>query len=225
MKKIILFIIVAINLVSCNKEKIEIKGDFKNETGEYVCFKLKGVSQEEKIVKDSVKVEDQQFSCWINNCKPPFKICLSTQEGKEYFFWIFKYGEIKVSLDENALVPVQVIGDFENKERKRILENYEKMYISPLHEEVRWYNEIVAKEEHSSQEMFELGEIKKKIKKAKKLRKKSILSTFRKNPKHLVAMALVYDEFDHLTSWQQNECMKNAKKYYSDCGIFWQLKH
>ena len=79
--------------------------------------------------------------------------------------------------------------------------------------------------ELSDEDEDRLYQYRAEIKKAYKHHKKSVLSTFRKNPQNRIAMALLFDEYERLTSWQKEEYLKNAQKYFSDSGLNWQLKN
>jgi hypothetical protein len=155
--------------------------------------------------------------------KPPFKMALIIDGEEKYDLWVFRYGSFDFEITENGNLLVN--GSKENTEYDRITKSYQKMYFGPLKEKMEWVKSHEKIEDLNQDEEFTLFDYKKEIKKAYKLRKKSVLSTYRKNPQNRIAMALLFDEYERLTTWQKEECLKTAQKYYSDCGINWQLRN
>lgn len=107
-------------------------------------------------------------------------------------------------------------------------ENLNKMYIEPIKEkelEAVKLKELEKLEKLSDADAIYLSKIKKDIKMAYRLRKKSILKTVRKHAQNPVAVALMCQEYDRLTSHQKKECLKYLNRTFSDTGLNWQMKN
>ena len=221
--RLVLLLNIVIFLSSCNQESLKLSCQIKGFESSVAELKLKSQSGNELILLSNIEIDKEGFTAYLENVKPPCKISLNIDGDKEYSFWVFRYGKFDFQIDENETL--EVYNSMENTEYDRILKSYEKMYFGPLKEKIEWVKENGQNEELSQDEEFVLFDYKNEIKKAYKLRKKSVLSTFRKNSQNRIAVALLFDEYQRLTSWQKEECLKNAQKYYSDCGINWQLKN
>ena len=174
-------------LFSCNKESIKITGSLKGSNASEVELKLKSRRGNENIILTDLAVEDGEFDAYLENVKPPCKMTLVIDGEKEYDFWIFRYGKFDFEIDENEVLIVN--NSIENSEYDRIQKNYHKMYLVKLQEKEKWVQTHEIEENLTEEDEAKLFEYRKEIKKAYKLRKKSILSTFRKNPQNPIAMA------------------------------------
>jgi hypothetical protein len=221
MNNLYLYVVLcAICLTSCNKEVVKIEGKINSSKSESIELKIISKSKKCEKLLGNLQTKNGKFTTKTKALKPPFKIAMLLENGKRYETWIFRYGDFNFEILENELV--QVNNSMENSEYDRICKTYRKMYFSKVKEKEEWIKknkDLAVKDENK------LSNYKKDIKKAYKLRKKSILSTFRKNPQNRIAMALLFDEYERLTTWQKEECLKNAQKYFSDCGINWQLRN
>jgi hypothetical protein len=186
-------------------------------------LKLKSQKGQEQSLQSDIEIDEEGFDAFLENVKPPCKISLIIDGEKEYQFWLFRYGKYDLQIDENE--SVAVCNSMENTEYDRITKNYQKMYFDPVKEKMAWVEKNEQNENLSEDEEYILADYQKEIRKAYKLNKKSVLSTFRKNPQNRIAIALMFDEYERLTSWQKEECLKTAQQYYSDCGINWQLRN
>lgn len=223
MKNIFVSLLVLLILCSCDRESIKISGKISGIDNANIELSLKTKGGDEKVLLDEIKTEAGTFDAYLENEKPPFKLTVIIDSLRQVDFWVFKYGKFNFELDANEL-DIKINDSFENSELKRVNKTYDNMYLKPLKEQIDWvakYNEL----EHNEADQEKLERYKKQIKKAYKLRRKSILKTVRKAPQNPIAMALFFDEFENLTSWQKKECLKLVQKYYSDAGVSWQLKH
>jgi hypothetical protein len=215
-----LFIIAIIFLASCKKTSIKIEGEVFGLKSSTLDVVYKGTNG--RVTKlGTAKIDGSYVKFSSDKVKPPVKLSFIGEE--EYSFWLFRYGSVNVEINKGRIVVVN--NSMENSEYDRIRKNYHKMYFNQIAEKEQWVKENETLESLSEEEEEMLFNCRKDIKKAYKLRKKSILSTFRKNPQNRIAMALLFDEYERLTSWQKEECLKTAQKYYSDCGINWQLRN
>jgi hypothetical protein len=186
-------------------------------------LKLRSQKGKEQSLQSDIEIGKEGFEIRLDNVKPPCKISLVIDGEKEYQFWLFRYGNFHVQINDEE--SVEVYDSMENSEYDRISKGYHRMYLEPLEEKIKWVKETVEKDKLSDDDEVILFSYRNEIDKALKLRKKSVLSTFRKNPQNRIAIALMFDEYERLTSWQKEECLKTAQKYYSDCGINWQLRN
>ena len=214
---------LVVGLYSCNKESVKLSVQLNRMESSVAELKLISKNGQEQIIQSSIEIEDDGFDTYLDNVKPPCKISMVIDGEKEYQFWLFRYGKYHVQINKND--SVEICDCMENAEYDRIINGYYKMYLAPLEAEIKWVKEKEQHEKLSQDEEFMLFDYKKEISKAYRLRKKSVLSTFRKNPQNRIAIALLFDEYERLTSWQKEECLKTAQKYYSDCGINWQLRN
>lgn len=215
---------MSLMLFSCNKEKVYIHGSTIGKDNQLVQLVLKSANGKERLVKSDVELDDNQFETDLEGLKPPFKLTVRLKNDNEIDFWIFRYGSFDVALDSEK-DEVKFNKSFENCEYNRIQANYKKMYFLSLEDKIDWIKAHEGRKDLNTDEEFQLYEYQDELKKAIKLRKKSVLSTFRKSPQNRIAMALLFDEYERLTSWQKKECSKSVQKYFSDCGINWQLRN
>ena len=221
--RLILIFTLVIGLCSCNKESVKLSVQMKGMESSVAELQLKSQNGKEQILQSKIDIDEEGFDTYLDNVKPPCKLTLLVDGKKKCSFWLFRYGKFQVQIDEND--SVEVCDCMENTEYTRIANGYEKMYLAPLKEKIEWVKKHEQTDQLSQDEEFILFDYRTEIGKAYKLRKKSVLSTFRKNPKNRIAIALMFDEYERLTSWQKEECLKTAQKYYSDCGINWQLRN
>lgn len=224
MKNFIVLIIVIVSLCSCDKEYVRITGKLNGFESSKVELSLRSKEGIKKVLLTDINVNDGKFIAILNQVKPPLKLTLVIDKEKEVDFWIFKYGTLNFELDSNNMFSLRLDDSSENAELTRVRETYDEMYLDPLRTQIDWVST------YENQELTKLDEdklekYKEQIDKAYRLRKKSILKTIRKNPQNPIAMALFYDEFNSLTSWQKEECLKISQKYYSDTEMNWQLRN
>ncbi len=224
MRNIVVLAIMLLGLVSCNEESVKITGEIKGFEGTEMSLYLKSKAGAKEMVLENVEVDKGEFKIAFDGMKPPLKLTLDMGNDKTVDFWVFKYGKMSVEFDASDLSDLTIKNSFENDELKRINDTYDKMYLTPLKEDIKWIkeNQLLDLKE-ADQEKLAIKEA--KVEKAKQLRRKAILSTVRKSPKNPIAMALFFDEFETLTSWQKEECNKTSQKYYSDTKMNWQLKN
>jgi hypothetical protein len=225
MRNVLIVILFSLLLSACNKESVRITGKLRGIENAKAELRLRTIAGKEKNILSDINIEDEEFDAFLENIKPPFKMTFVIDNAKEYNIWVFCYG--KFSFELNSLNVVRINDSFENDELIRVNETYDKMYLKPLKEQIDWVANYESAEHDVINEADEekLERYKIQIKKAYRLRKKSILKTVRKAPQNPIAMALFYDEFKSLTKWQKEECFKLSQKYYSDTGMNWQLKH
>lgn len=223
MRRIYLILSLSLLLFSCKQESIKLSVQMKGMESSVAELKLKSKKGHEQSLQSDIEIDEEGFDAFLENVKPPCKISLIIDGEKEYQFWLFRYGKYDLQIDENE--SVTVYNSMENTEYDRITKNYQKMYFDPVKEKMAWVEKNEQNENLSEDEEYILADYQKEIRKAYKLNKKSVLSTFRKNPQNRIAIALMFDEYERLTSWQKEECQKTAQKYYSDCGINWQLRN
>ena len=221
--KYILGVLLSLFVMSCNKESVTVNGKIAGVSQENAKLKLISLKGKEKVISPDIELEDGKFDCYLENVKPPFRLTLSLSDNEKYHFWVFRYGKFDFEINEKGSLVVN--NSMENSEYDRIQKNYHKMYLEKLQEKEKWVKTHKIEENLTEEDEFKLFEYQNEIKKAYKLRKKSILSTFRKSPENPIATALLFDEYERLTSWQKEECLKNAQKHFSDCGINWQLRN
>jgi hypothetical protein len=219
----LIVILVALFCSSCNKESVQLSGKIAGEGDSKVELRLNSINDKTKTVLADMQLKGEEFSAYLENVKPPFKLTMVLDSVKQYNFWVFRYGKFDIEIDKNGSVNVN--NSMEYSEYDRICKNYSKMYLTKIAEVEKWVKTKELEENLCDEDKERLFNFRKEIKKAYKLRKKSILSTFRKNPQNRIAMALLFDEYERLTTWQKEECLKNAQKYFSDCGINWQLRN
>ena len=225
--KYVLIIILLTILSSCNKEVVHIKGELKGFNNSTVELKLNTRSGQEKIIASGIEVTDQKFDVDIDKIKPPFKLTLVLDSLSHVDFWVFKYGKLCFDLDASNLSEIKIHDCFENTELSRVNETYNTMYLNPLKEQMDWIAnyEVLKHKETNEADETKLERYKAQIKKAYRLRKKSILKTVRKNTQSPVAVALMCQEYERLTSHQKKECFKYLNRTFADTGLNWQMKH
>ncbi len=227
MKKIYFIISLIFMLSSCNKEVVIVNGKLKGYKASMVELKLKTITGDEKVISTNIEVDEEKFHVDLSDIKPPYKLTFVLSDKKDVSYWVFRYGKFNFELNTENIADFKIYDSFENDELIRVNETYNKMYLKPLKEQIDWVANYESAEHDVINEADEekLERYKIQIKKAYRLRKKSILKTVRKAPQNPIAMALFFDEFKSLTKWQKEECFKLSQKYYSDTGMNWQLKH
>lgn len=226
-KYLIVIFTCAITLSSCDKESIKIQARIVNcnyEECEITVEPLEGTAQK-SLGKCIIDVGE--FDLKIKEVKPPVKLSFHFKDTI-CRIWIGEFGKNVVEGDFAKEISLNVTNTFFNNELNRFKKANDEAYLSKVRSAEKEVKDLYLKEDEGTLEkgqktrMYQLED---KIKRAYKLRKKALLSAVRKDPKNAIAMTVFFDMFPSLTSWQKEECMKNASKYFSDSGLNWQLKH
>lgn len=231
MKNVIILLIVVCGLLSCNKESIKIKGNIKGVSGSntQLIVKMKSGTSNKEHILDTIDFVQGEFEFYNKGIKPPVKLTFVTADSCEFDVWLGEYGTKTVEGICQPKLECKVLGSFFCDELERVSATYNKMYLEPIKDKItdlQVFNlSIENGEELTENEQKLKCELEKALKTAKRLRKKSILKTVRKNPSNAVSMGLMYEEFDNLTSWQKEEALKYMAKYFSDTGLNWQMKN
>lgn len=221
----LLIVACCLFLASCNKEYVEIKGEIVNMPDMTLAIKIKGLAGNEKVL-DSIQVVNGEFSFYSEQIKPPFKLSIGLNEHAGFDVWIGQYGKSEIFADGHKLKHCEVQECAFNKELARFKGTIDNMYISPLNNKVKWVDSLRYANVKLTDDQYKIQQsIQVEIKKAEKLRIKSMLKTLRKNPKSNVACALVFDEYQNLTKRQRAVLSKSVSMYFSDTGMGWQVRH
>lgn len=215
-------------MTSCDKEVIKIKGEIDGLNDSQLILKMNGASGMDCKIINSITCKNGEFNFKLKNIKPPVKLTLHVNDSLESDIWLGEYGSIIIKGKCESKFECKVIGSFFCDELQRMNTNLNKMYINPIKEkelEVTHLLKFTVDRKLSSSENFRLAELKKDVKKAYRLRKKSILKTVRKNKQSPVAVALMCQEYARLTSYQKKECLKYLSRSFSDTGLNWQMKN
>lgn len=224
-----LLLMLLILLTACNKEAIKLEGELKSSSEQFLIVKMKSLSGKKERILDTIDVNNGKFKFKTSIVKPPVKFTFSTADSCEFDFWIGEYGNKLVTINPKGDCKAKVTGSFFNDELNRVQDTYNKMYINPIESKLAFLDKLNKDIDNGitlnpGQEALKL-ELEQESKKAYRLRKKSILKTIRKAPQNPISMALFYDEFEALTSWQKEEAQKYMTKYFSDTGLNWQFKN
>lgn len=215
-------------MTSCDKEVIKIKGKIDSLGNSQLIFKMDGVSGMDCKIINSITCENGEFNFKLKNIKPPVKFTIYVNDSLESDIWVGEYGVTTIEGKYGSIFKCNVVGSFFCNELQRMNENLNKMYIEPIKEkelEAIKLKELEKLEKLSDADAIYLSKIKKDIKMAYRLRKKSILKTVRKHAQNPVAVALMCQEYDRLTSHQKKECLKYLNRTFSDTGLNWQMKN
>lgn len=224
-------ILTAIIITSCNKEVIKVHGSIKG--GEYLdsylVVKMKSKTSNKEHILDTIDFVLGEFDFYSKSIKPPVKLTFVTADSNEFDIWLGEYGTKTVEGNCQPKIECKVLDSFFCDELERVSAIYNKMYLEPIKDKVEMLATLNFRvengEELSENEQKLKCELEKALKTAKRLKKKSILKTVRKNPGNPVSMGLMYEEFDNLTSWQKEEALKYMANYFSDTGLNWQIKN
>ncbi|MDE5423894.1 DUF4369 domain-containing protein [Ancylomarina sp. DW003] len=230
MRNIIISLTLVLGLSSCSTEAIKLKGEFKNFTNSdsYMVVKIKSRTLLKEQILDTIDLSDGKFEFYSKAIKPPVKLTFMFPDSAEFEVWVGEYGTKTLEVKNESLFNVKVVGSFFCDELQRMNKNLYKMYIDPIKEkevEVARLEKLANLEELSEEDDMSLYSLKKDIKMAYRLRKKSILKTVRKHAQNPVAVALMCQEYDRLTSHQKKECLKYLNRTFSDTGLNWQMKN
>lgn len=228
--KYIPLLIISVLLISCNKEIIMLKGEFKNLTNleSHIVVKVKSQSQLKEQILDTIELNEGKFEFYSNTIKPPMKLTFMLADSTEFEAWVGEYGTKTLEVKKDSLRDVKVIGSFFCDELQRMNTNLNKMYVQSVEwkeDQVFKLEELAKLEDLSDEDDMRIYALRKDIKKAYLCRKKSILKTVRKAPQNPVAVALMCQEYERLTSRQKQECLKYLSRSFSDTGLNWQMKH
>lgn len=226
-KMIIVILTIMLGLSSCNKEVVKLKGKFKdvNKSDFHLVVKMKSRTHIKEQILDTIDVRDGEFEFYSNVIKPPVKLTFTTPDSIGFDVWAGEYGTKTLEINKDSLYDVKVLGSFFCDELQRMNKNLNQMYIHPIKEKELELDKLSEMNELSNEEEVHLAKLKKDIKKAYRLRKKSILKTVRKNTQNPVAVALMCQEYERLTPHQKKECLKYINRSFSDTGLNWQMKN
>lgn len=227
-KGYIIIIVLMFFITGCDKEVIKIKGKIDGLSDNQLILKMDGVSGKGCKVINSFTCENGEFNFKLKDIKPPVKLTLHVNDSLESDIWLGEYGSITIEGKYGPMFECQVIGSFFCDELQRMNKNLNEMYIAPIKEkelELAHLMSLADSEKLPEKAEIYLDELKKDVKTAYKLRKKSILKTVRKNTQSPVAVALMCQEFERLTSHQKKECLKYLSRSFSDTGLNWQMKN
>lgn len=215
-------------ITSCDKEVIKIKGKIDGLSDSELILKMDGVSGKNFKIVSSFICENGEFNFELKDIKPPVKLTFLVNDSLESDIWVGEYGSIKIEGKYETVLECQVVGSFFCNELQRMSKNLYEMYIGPIKEKeikIAHLMMLPDNEKLSEEDEIHLEEFKKSVKTAYRLRKKSILKTVRKNKQNPVAVALMCEEYERLTSHQKKECLKYLSRSFSDTGLNWQMKN
>lgn len=217
-------------LSSCDKEVIRLKGYYEDvaNTDSYLVVKIQSHTGDKEQIIDTVTVRKGEFEFNSRLIKPPVKLTFLSDDSSEFEVWIGEYGTKNLEIKRGAKYEAKIIGSFFCDELQRMNKNLDKMYIEPIKEKelkAADLGMLAENEKLSEEDEIYLAELKKAIKMAYRLRKKSILTTVRKNKQSPVAVALMCQEYERLTSHQKKECLKYLSRTFGDTGLNWQMKN
>ncbi len=225
-----ILMLAAILFSSCDKEVIKLHGNIKEVANldSYLVVKIKSLTSNKERILDTIDINDGKFEFYSKSIKPPVKLTFTCADSTEFDVWVGEYGTKTIEVKKDSLYDVKVLGSFFCDELQRMRKNLNKMYIAPIKEkeiEVAMLEELAKQDELSEEDEIHLAGLKKTIKTAYRLRKKSILKTVRKNKRSPVAVALMCQEYKRLVSHQKKECLKYLSKSFGDTGLNWQMKN
>lgn len=228
--KISTLITIMFLLSSCNKEVIRLQGNYKDvdNTDSYLVVKMYSLAGSKEYIIDTVAVSEGEFEFYSKLIKPPVKLTFTSDDSSEFEAWVGEYGTKTLEIKKGPKYEAKVIGSFFCDELQRMNKNLYKMYIAPVKKkelEAAQLSMLADNETLSEKDEIYLADLKKDIKMAYRLRKKSILKTVRKNTQNPVALALMCQEYERLTSHQKKECFKYLSRTFADTGLNWQMKN
>ena len=224
---VVIAIILGLTFQSCDKEVIKIDAEISNCEYDQVEVKVIPMSGEKKAINLGKCDVDGGFDLKIKKVKPPVKLTFQFKDTV-CSTWIGQYGKNKLAGDFKKEIKLSVTNVYFNGELKRFIKANDDAYLSKIRKAEKELENLHDLEDAGSlsidmkEKMYAMEN---QVKKAYKLRKKAILSAVRTNPSNNIAMVVMFDMYNSLTSWQKKECKKNAKKYFDDSGLNWQLKN
>lgn len=228
MKKIVFLLLLAGLFAACNREKLKVEGNIKNAKDGVVLVKMKSHNKVGDKILDTLTLESGDFDFYSEEIKPPVKLTFIVNDDEEFDVWLGKYGSYNIKGEQGELKNVEVNPSLLHTEINEIQQQFYDWYISPVQDKIDWLNsqekEIKSGKVLNTEEQFKKMELEKEVRKARKLRRKSIVKTVRKNPQSIVSLALVNEEFDSLVPRHQKEMIKILRRKFGDTALFWQLK-
>ena len=227
-KYYIAFLILSTFLAGCNKEKIIVEGKFTNLDEETFDVKMISVTGKTEKSFGKVKVEGGEIILKVENISPPVKFTFTGDSVKTFHIWVDQFGKTAFEASCNEKIKILWVDNFMSKELKKIKLSYHEKYIVNVEDYFPMIVTLQKKLDNHSitdEELRLLDKIEPKVKKAKKLYKKNVLATFRASPLNPIALALMFDEWEQMTSWQKDEVKKAAFKSCPGSGLYWQLSH
>jgi len=227
MRNIITLLTLIIFITSCDQEVIRLKGKLQGapELESYLVVKMKSMYGYNERILDTIDMSNGQFKFYNKTIKPPIKLTFETKDSCEFDIWVGEYGTKTITGEIHPKIECKVMGSFFYDELKRMNNNLQQMYLDPVNDKVEEAQVLKEIKVPSEVSKLRLSKLKKDINMAYRLRKKSILKTARKNPNNPVAIALMCQEFQRLTSHQKKECYKYLSKSFGDTGLNWQMKN
>ena len=217
-------------ITSCDKEVIRLNGNINgvSDSDSHILVKVKSRTGQKERILDTIQMKKGEFEFYTKAIKPPVKLTFLTEDSCELDIWVGEYGSKTIEAKIHPKVESKVLGSFFCDELIRMNNNLQQMYLEPIknkEKEARILSEIGERKVLSEENKLRLLKLNKNINSAIRLRKKSILKTARKNSNNPVAIALMCQEFDRLTSHQKKECYKYLSKSFGDTGLNWQMKN
>ena len=229
MKNILLLCVIFISIISCNQEKFLLEGDILDFPDANLEVKMIPVSGDNCRSIKSIQIENGRIEEKIEGINPPVKLSFFKDSIKVFDIWIEKFGKTAFKATYNEKVKMLWVDNFMSKELKRIKRSYYEKYIENVESKIKVADSLnrvlVETERLADDELQHLDSIERDIKKAKKLYKKNVLATFRASKLNYIAQALMFEEWDKMTSWQKEEVHKSAFKSIPSSGLYWQLKN
>jgi acylphosphatase len=228
MKKIVFLLLLAGLFAACNPEKLKVEGNIKNAKDGVVLVKMKSHNKGGDRILDTLKLASGDFDFYSEEIKPPVKLTFIVNDDEEFDLWLGKYGSYNIKGEQGALKNIEVFNSNLHNQIKETKKQFYDWYIRPVQDKIDWLNsqekEIRSGKVLNTEELFKKMEFEKKVKKAYKIRRLSIVKTARKNPGSDVALALVNEEFNNLVPRHKKEMIKLFRRKFGDTALFWQLK-
>ena len=226
---IVYLILLLLITVSCDKEKVTIKGEMKGCEDCELQVMMNALSDSASIDLGTTAIEDGKLKFKTKNITPPAKISFMKDSVKLFDIWVEKFGNTVFEAENNYGIKINWVDNFLSKEIKRIKESYHEQYIQGIEKHIVLVDSLnkrcLETQDLTDQEMITLDSLELVVKKGKRLYRKNIISTFRATKLNAIAIALVVDEWNLLTSWQRKEVKKSAFKKYPHTGMYWQICH
>jgi hypothetical protein len=226
-KYLFLAFILGVTLTSCDKESVRINAQIANCTCKECKITVDPIGKTAPKQLGTYQLTDGVFDARIKGVKPPVKLTFHFTDTL-CKVWVGEYGKNEIEGDFEKDIKLRITNTFFNKELSRFNEANDEAYLSKIRDEekeLKKLQELENQESIDEAQKDRLYQLEDKVKKAYRLKKKALLSAVRKDPKNAIAMTVFFDMYSELTSWQKEECLKNAQRYFSDCGINWQLRN
>lgn len=228
MKNSVLILMLVGLFVACNPEKLKINGNIKNAIDGTVLVKMKSHKKTGERIIDTLSLVSGDFVFYTEEIKPPVKLTFVVNDDEEFDVWLGNYGRSHIKGEQGKLKNIEIVPSLFHDEVKKNQKKFYDWYIKPVQDKIDWlnslekeihYGKVISIEEQHKKKGFEYD-----VKKARKLRRKSIVNTVRNNPYSNVALALVNEEFESLVPRHQKEMIKLLKGKFGNTALFWQMR-